>query len=134
MIETKVKKETDLELFGWEGYNIWRKDRVGKFGGGVGILFPDSLRVKNIENESDKAEVLAVEITTKEDEKITVITAHVAPFTGAWTRTGHEEMRNETLETLERLIRGPNCILLCRDFNCKKVDWEGMGSRYTEGS
>ena len=73
MVETKVKKEINLDLFGWEGYNIWRKDRKHKFGGGVCILVHNSLRVKNIEIESDKAEVLAVEIATKEDEKITVI-------------------------------------------------------------
>lgn len=38
MMETKVKIEINLEPFGWEGYNVWRKDRVHKFGGGVCIL------------------------------------------------------------------------------------------------
>ena len=134
MVETKVKKEIDLELFGWKDYNIWRKDRVGKFGGGVCILVHKCLRVKKLETETDRAEVLAVEITTEEDEKITVVAAYVAPYTGAWTRTEHEEMRNETLAILERLLRGSNRILLCGDFNCKEVDWEGMESRCEEGS
>lgn len=134
MVETKMKKEVDLELFGWEGYNIWRKDRVNKFGGGVCILVHNSLRVRNIEIESDKAEVLAVETATKEDEKITVITAYVPPLTGAWTRASHEQMRNETLVSLERIIRGSDRILLCGDFNWKEVDWEGMEPRCEEGS
>ena len=134
MVETKVRKEINLELFGWEGYNIWRKDRVGRLGGGVCILVHNSLRVKNIEIDSEIAEVLAVEITTKENEKITVITAYVAPYTGAWTRESHERMRRETLETLEKLIRGQNRILLCGDFNCKEVDWESMEPKCEEGS
>ena len=134
MVETKVKKEVNLELFGWEGYNILRKDRAHKFGGGVCILVHNSLRVKNIEIESDKAEVLAAEITTMEEEKITVIAAYVPPLTGAWTRTSHEEMRNETLVSLERIIRRSERILLCGDFNCKEVDWEGMEPGYEESS
>ena len=134
MVETKVKKEINLELFGWEGYNIWRKDRANKFGGGICILVHNSLQVRNIEINSDKAEVLAVEITTMEDEKITVIAAYVPPLTGAWTRTSHEEMRNETLRSLERIIRGSDRILLCGDFNCKEVDWEGLEPGCEEGS
>ena len=47
-VETKVKREINLELFGWEEYNIWRKDREGKSGGGVCILVHSSLRVRNI--------------------------------------------------------------------------------------
>lgn len=58
-------------------------------------------------------------VTTKEDE--TVTTAYVASFTEAWTKTRHEEMRKETLETLEKIIRGANHILLCGDFHCNEV-------------
>ena len=98
------------------------------------MLVHNSLRVRNIEIESDKAEVLAVEIATMEDEKITVIAAYVPPLTGAWTRTSHDEMRNETLVSLERIIRGSDRILLCGDFNCKEVDWEGLEPVCEEGS
>ena len=45
----------------------------------------------------------------------------------------HEEMRKETLETLEKVIRESNRLLLCGDFNCKEVDWEGMDSGCEEG-
>ena len=134
MVETKIKKEINLELFGWEGYNIWRKDRADKFGGGICILVHCSIRVKNIEINSTKAEVLAVEITTMEEEKITLIVAYVPPLTGAWTKISHEEMIKETLISLERTIRGADRIFLCGDFNCKEVDWEGMDPRSEEGS
>ncbi|MPC66105.1 hypothetical protein E2C01_060249 [Portunus trituberculatus] len=79
-------------------------------------------------------EVLAVEVATEENEKITVITAYVPPFIGAWTRASHEDMQNETLQTLEKLTRGSNRILPCGGFNCKEVDWEGMKSGCEEGS
>ena len=133
MVETKVRKEINLNLFGWNDYNIWRKDRVGKFGGGVCVLVHKSLRVRNITIESNKAEVLALEVTTKENEKIRIMTAYVAPYSAAWTRLDHEEMRNETLVTLEKLIRESSRLLLCGDFNCKEVDWEGMDSGCEEG-
>ncbi|MPC44730.1 hypothetical protein E2C01_038409 [Portunus trituberculatus] len=134
MVETKVKRDINLELFGWESYNIWKKDRMVKSGGGVCLLVHNGLRANVVETGTELAEVLVVKVVTEENEKITAITAYVPPFTGAWTRASHEDMQYETLQTLEKLTRGSNRILLCGDFNCKEVDWEGIESGCEEGS
>ena len=134
MVETKVPEDVNLELFGWEEYSIWRRDRVGKTGGGVCVLVHKSLRVKKLETGMNLAEVLAVEVSTKENERLTVVATYVAPYTQAWSREEHEQMRNETLKSLEKLVRENDRILICGDFNCGEVDWEEMDPRSEEGS
>ena len=59
--ETKLKPESTIESLGLDNYNIWRKDRTHKEGGGVMITTKKELTVLEIElMPTTYAEVIAL--------------------------------------------------------------------------
>ncbi len=136
LTETKLKDILDINLLGWSEYNIWRRDRKGKQGGGVCILTSNKLKVTEINLVTERAEVIAVEVTTNDtgNEKIVVAVAYVPPKTKSWSKENHKLMRNETLSVIESILRLNMDIFLCGDFNCKEVNWEEMETGAGEGN
>ena len=64
--ETKLKPESTIETLGLDNYNIWRKERTCKDGGGVMIMTKKELTVLEIEvRPTTYAEVIAIEIKNK---------------------------------------------------------------------
>ena len=134
LTETKLSHETSSHALGWEGYRIWRRDREGKPGGGVAILAKEELRAREIDLTVNKAEIIAIEVNTREGEKLLVVCLYMPPLTGAWTREEHKEMMEELLGQLEKLSDKYYRILITGDFNAKEIDWEKQEAGKEEDS
>ena len=64
--ETKLTKESSIEALGLNNYNVWRKERTCKGGGGVMILTKKDLTALEIEQRpTTYAEAIALEIKTQ---------------------------------------------------------------------
>ena len=114
--ETKLKKNIEMELPGWSKFNIWRRDRKEKAGGGVCILTDRRLVVREIDLKMNRAEIVAIEISVEKRTKLVVVAVYVPPLTGAWSRQDHDLLKRETLVVLQDLMKCRDCILVCGDF------------------
>ena len=130
LTETKIDKDVVLEVLGWNNYNIWRKDREGKVGGGVLIMTHVKLKARNINivtgTGNNRAEILAVEIEGEDNNNIDIVVVYMPPQTRAWRYEEYELLKKETADALRQLLQRRNRLLLTGDFNCKEVDWECM--------
>lgn len=124
LCETKLTKDVCLEVMGWENYNLWRRDREGKWGGGVLILTHKKLKVNMIDLRNNGAEVIAVEVINENSENTDVAVAYMPPYTRAWTAEEYQRLKEDTIKTIETLIHRNNELILVGDFNCKEVNWE----------
>ena len=80
--KTKLNKDIDLSGLGLRDYNIWRRDRGEKAGGGVILITHNTLKVNIIDLENTKAEILAVEVL-EGNNKTDVAVAYMPPNTRA---------------------------------------------------
>ena len=117
LTETKLKEEIQLS-FKEEGYNNWRRDRKGKGGGGIMIIY-----VEEVQYGYGMAEIISI-IIRNWGKRRRIILTYVPPKTNAWKLEEHKEMQKEVLECLDSMIRKDNKILLIGDFNCKKRRWK----------
>ena len=124
MSETKLTSNNSSHVLGWKGYKAWREDRKGKPGGGVLILTKEDLRARQIKLTLKRAEIVAVEVETKESEKLLVVCVYMPPLTRAWTQEEHKEMIKELVTLLEKLSDKNYRILITGDFNAKEINWE----------
>ena len=123
LTETKLNDAIKLEINNY--YNVWRRDRVGKSGGGIMIMTRKDLVVKRVVYGEGRAEVMHVQVEIdKEEMKIAV--AYVPPRTGSWIKEEYEGMIEDTLLSLSQVVQGRSKIILTGDFNCKDVDWENL--------
>ena len=132
--ETKLPRDVDAKVFGWKNYNVWRKDREKKFGGGVMILTHIGLNVKMLQLESNSAEIVGIEVKDGHGDKVDVVVCYIPPYTRTWKRDEHEQLRNDSVATIQRLIDRKNRIIVMGDFNCGEVDWENMDAGNNEES
>ncbi|WP_435336446.1 hypothetical protein, partial [Klebsiella pneumoniae] len=49
MVETKLTRDISNEIFGWEDYVMWRRDRGGRYGGGVLVATKSCIKVNKID-------------------------------------------------------------------------------------
>ena len=82
--ETKLNSEISLEAMCWRNYDVWRRDRRGKRGGGVVILTHNRLKVKQLNCDAGEAEILATEVSDGEN-KVDIVVAYMPPHTVTWT-------------------------------------------------
>ena len=102
--ETKLTPEITFEALGLDDYNIWRKERTNKGGGGVMIMTKKELTVLEIEQTpTTYAEVIAVEIRTQNRGMI-VATSYIAPKTNAWSPEEHQQLTRESHAVLADLL------------------------------
>ena len=132
LAETKLKQEVQLN-FKNEGYNIWRRDRKDKGGGGVLIMVKKDIYVEDVQYGKDMAEVISVVIKNSKGERRRVILTYVPPKTNAWRQEEHRRMQEEVWQCLDDMIRRNKKVLLVGDFNCKGVNWEEMEVKGGEG-
>ena len=77
--ETKLTSSNKDEALGLEHYNIWRKERTHKGGGGIMIMTKKELTATEVELlKTTYAEAIAIEIKTKKGS-ILVATTYIAP-------------------------------------------------------
>ena len=53
-----------------------------------------------------------------------IVVAYVPPKTKTWTKEEYEEIIEDTLESLEKIIKSSQKVTLVGDFNCSEVNWE----------
>ena len=68
LAETKLREEIQLS-FKEEVYNIWRRDRVDKGGGGLLVVVREDVQVGDVQYGNGMAEVIGITIEIKENEK-----------------------------------------------------------------
>ena len=60
-------------------YNIWRKDRKGKKGGGVMIMIKSKIKVTKVEYGKGKAEVISAQIMANNGETQKIVVVYIPP-------------------------------------------------------
>ena len=110
-----------------DNYNIWRKDRKDKKGGGVMLMITSKIQVKNVENGKGKAELIIPQIKTKYGERQKIVVAYVPPKIKTWIKE-HEQIIIDTLVSLEKIIKSSQRVTMVGDFNCNEVMWEKFDS------
>ena len=131
--ETKLSEGIVLVNLGEGEYNIWRKDRRGKQGGGVMVLTKKDLVVEKVVNSEGLAEVIKVTICTATGKR-EVVVVYVPPKTLAWSAEEYKTMLKDTSDCLDSMAKEGNKLLLMGDFNCKEVDWEEWSTTGSEES
>lgn len=137
LTETKLREGEDLMKVGEGKYNVWKRNRVGKMGGGVMLLVKKDIKVDQVKEGMGKAEVLKIRAETNEGKKRHYIVVYVPPKTNAWSVQEYEEMISDTGTCLEEMLGGCERTIMMGDFNCKEVcweDWSMEGSETTWGN
>ena len=132
LTETKLNPTITNEALNLTDYNIWRKDRNFKSGGGVMILTRKDLIVKIMEQDiTENVELLAVEVITK-DGVITVATLYMPPKTRAWENTEYSDLIVNTVKDIQIMLQKvedkSKDLVLVGDFNSSN-DWVNLEVR-----
>ena len=130
LVETKLNEDVIVPKIGDGKYKLWKRNRLGKKGGGIMFIVKSDIIIDNIIMGENKAEVLKISVKLKHNKQRDFAIAYVPPKTNAWTGDEYEGMLSETLECLEGVIENSNNLILMGDFNCKEVCWEQW---YTDG-
>ena len=93
------------------------------------LMLKSKIRVKNVEYGKDKAELISAQINTRYGESQKIVVVYVSPKTKAWTKEEHEEIIEDTLKSLEKIIKSSQRVTLVGDFDCSEVNWEAFESR-----
>ncbi|CAB4040713.1 Hypothetical predicted protein [Paramuricea clavata] len=101
----------DSELLA--GYSIFRRDRLGRTGGGVLVAVKDTIRTK--EKKRNNVEFVVVELFQENMKSILLYTFYRPP--------------NSSLDSIQQLNSSLDdnlesaCVLLTGDFNLPAIDW-----------
>ena len=125
LAETKLSEGINLDL--GNNYSIWRRDRVGKGGGGVMIITKKEVMVNKVEFGEGRAELISARVELNKKE-VTIVVVYVPPKTNSWTKKDYEEIIEDTIRSLAKVIKDKRRVILLGDFNCKEVDWENYDS------
>ena len=125
LTETKLRDEIHL-CFKAEGYNMWRRDRKEKGGGGLLVLTKEEIYVEEVQYGVGMTEVISIAIRMREGEMRRIILTYVPPRTNAWGCEEYKGMKRELIRCLDDMIRKDSTVLLLGDFNSKEVNWEEM--------
>ena len=105
LTETKLSTNIIDDTLNIGNYNIWRKDRKFKQGGGVMILTCKELQVKKIHaNTIEMVELIAVEVKTKEGD-IIIATIYMPPQTKTWEKERYTELIENTTKSIRALLQ-----------------------------
>ena len=122
IVETKLRVDNEVQI-GQGKYNLWRRDRTNKAGGGLLIATKKNLIVSNLVMGEDEAEIIKLSISGGRGKRDLIVT-YVPPKTNAWSTEEYQNMLRETTDQLYSLVEGSNKPILLGDFNCKEVNWE----------
>ena len=90
------------------------------------LMIKSKIKIKNVGCGKGKAELISAQINTRCGESQKIIVACVPSKTKTWTKKEHEEIREDTLESLEKIIKSSQRVRLVGDFNCSEVNWEAF--------
>ena len=88
------------------------------------LMIKSKIKVKNAEYGKGKAELISGQINTRCGESQKIIVVYVPSKTKTWMKEEHEEIIEDTLESLENIIKRSQRVTLLGDFNCSEVNWE----------
>ena len=136
--ETKLKENINNATVFPSGFNIIRRDRTGRGGGGIALLVNNSLGVEevSIRVESGFQEHLTVKVVT---EEINILVALIYnPPRG----NGKSELYNinnqGTIEVVNRVsqiaVNKGYRLLILGDFNHKDIDWQELNPHGDRGT
>ena len=125
LAETKLNEGINLDLD--NNYNIWRRDRSGKGGGGVMIMTRKELDIDKVLYGEGKAEMISAKIKVN-GRDMTIIVAYVPPKTRSWTKQEHDEMIEDVIHGLSSELKERGRVILVGDFNCKEINWDNYES------
>ena len=130
--ETKLSKHMDDEVLGIKDYQVVRKDRKEKGGGGVMLLISTNLKINKMKELDQNVEMIEVEIQEGDGRKITIAVFYMPPQTGTWKKDEYVNLADRSQYELNRLFQNEGRVVLVGDFNCGKVDWESMDTNIEE--
>ena len=90
--ETKWREEWGEPDIGTVNYNIWKKNRKGKKGGGIMIWTRKDLRVAKVKIKDTISEIVKVVLKTSLGEEMSYVGVYVPPPTTAWMKEEYERM------------------------------------------
>ena len=93
------------------------------------LMIKFKIKVKNVECGKGKVELISAHINTRCGESQKIVVAYVPPKTNTWIKEEHEEIIEDTLESLEKIIKSSQKVTLMGDVNCSEVYWETFESR-----
>lgn len=79
-------------------YNMWRRDRRSKGGGGVMTLVNKDILIEKVEYGRGMAEMLSAEIKIREEESRKVTVVHIPLKTSSWEAGVYRHMQNEAIK------------------------------------
>ena len=98
------------------GYSIFRRDRVGKVGGGVLVAVKANLHATRRPNlERKEIELVVVELNSTNSKPVTIYTFYRPPNSGPEV---FDHLNSSLQDTVES-----SCIILVGDFNLPALDW-----------
>ena len=101
LTETKLNDKIKVNLD--NKFNIWRKDREGKGGGGVMIMTRKEINVDKVWYGKSKAEVVSIQIK-EEGKEVIIMVTYVPPKTNSWTKRDYDDMMMDTLKSMEGVL------------------------------
>ena len=133
--ETKLCKIVVNDTLNIENYNIWRKDREGKEGGGVMILTSKEIQAKQICLDIDKeVEMVVIEVKTKEGD-IIISNIYVPPQTRTWGRDEYNKLTENAAKGIKVLLEyaeeKAKRLMISGDFN-SNIMWDSMEANGTQ--
>ena len=83
------------------------------------------IKVISVQYGKGKPELISAQIKTKYWESQKIVVAYVPPKTKQkWTKEKHEEIVEDILENLEKIIKISQRVILVWNFNCSGVKLE----------
>ncbi len=119
LTEIKLYDELEVKNIGQNQYNLWKRSRTYKKGGGVMFLVKKSLKVVEIEHGNGLAEAIKIGVENTQGKKRQCIVMYVPPKTNAWSNKEYEIMIKDTVSWTEKVLRGDKLIMM-GDFNFTK--------------
>ena len=98
------------------GYNIFRKDRTGKIGGGVHVAIKSELEVLHRPDlERPDCELVVVQIKNQNRKPVTLYTFYRPPNS---THNSLNELNDSLQSNVEK-----DCVVVVGDFNLPELKW-----------
>ena len=119
LVETKLSDSEDVPV-GEGQYNVWRRNRNQKKGGGVMMLTRKDVVVGNVEKGEGMAEVLKVELVMKKGRIRDLVLVYVPPKTNSWGREEYGDMIRDTSKCLKNTMENCENIILMGGLTAKK--------------
>lgn len=108
----------DSEILPGNNYNICRKDRTDRTGGGVLLAVCDNILSIRRNDLESQAEMLVCEIRPNSKKKIEMIVFYRPPDLDL----NYIKQLKESLQLIQRCAKFDR-VIICGDFNLPNIDW-----------